>query len=1083
MTRQSTAVAMFLALLIASARLLGQTPSLSPDEYAALKFRYIGPVGNRTIAIAGVPGNQNVYYAGAASGGIFKTSDNGAHWDAIFDDQAVSSIGSIAVAPSDANTVWAGTGEAFLRSNISIGNGIYKSTNAGKTWSHVGLDNTGRIGRIVIDPRNPDVVFACALGHAYGPQQDRGVFRTSDGGRSWTRSLFVDENTGCSDVAIDATNPRVLFAGMWQVEIHTWARLSGGPGSGLYRSVDGGTTWQRLTGHGLPASPLGKISPQVARSNGNRVYALIETGDGLPALDGTPTQSGTLWRSEDGGDNWSMVSADRRLRGRTHYYTRFAIEPDNENEAYFLSAEFTKTVDGGKTSIDLSGRLAPIGDNHDMWIDPTDGNRFVVAHDDGLSFSINRGKTWHQIQLPIAQMYHVATDNQIPYNVYGNRQDGPSTRGPSNSRIAKQSDEDVAGPIPRGLWHSVAGGESGWAIPDPQDNNIIWATGTGFGSLGGTVERYDERTRQARETEIWPESTVGSPAGDLKYRFNWTFPIALSPHDHNVVYAGSQFVHRTSNGGQTWQVISPDLTLNDKSRLQRSGGLTPDNVGVEYAGVVFAISESPAERGVIWAGTNDGQVHVTRDNGSRWTNVTANIPNLPVWGTVSNIEASRSGGGTAYITVDLHQVNNRDPFVYKTTDYGRTWSAISGDLPKTMFSYAHCIREDPVTRGLLYLGTENGLYFSPDDGRHWLPLQSGLPHAPVHWLTIQEHFNDLVVATYGRGFWILDDITPLRTLATARAREDVRLFTPRPVYRFRNITEPMMMPDDPAEGHNAPYGADINFFLSSAPRDIDRAGIKLVIRDAAGKEIRTMNVGKDATAGLNRVWWDLRGNESQPITLRTSPRDAADFHVGPDGTRKFPTGGPLSVLVPPGTFTIALVTPAGEKTEHINVLKDPNTSGTEADITAQTAVMLRIGDQMNVAGKTINDAELVRAQLIALRKLIGEGEAQKEVLKAADDLEVKIGNVEARLFNITSTGRGQDMLRTPGQMVEKLSHLADVVSYADFPPTDSQLEVESALRQQLSHDQEQISGLLARELTLLNAMLRERQMGAIAVPR
>jgi photosystem II stability/assembly factor-like uncharacterized protein len=405
-----------------------------------------------------------------------------------------------------------------------------------------------------------------------------------------------------------------------------------------------------------------------------------------------------------------------------------------------------------------------------MWIDPTNPDRFVVAHDDGLSFTVNRGRSWHQIQLPVAQMYHVAVDNQIPYNVYGNRQDGPSTRGPSNSRLAKQLDEDASGPIPRGMWHSVAGGESGWAIPDPADNNIIWATGTGYGAVGGTVERFDERTRQAREVEIWPETTIGVPAGDVKYRFNWTFPIAISPHDHNTVYAGSQHVHRTTNGGQTWEVISPDLTLNDRSRQQRSGGLTPDNVGVEYAGVVFAIAESPREKGVIWAGTNDGLLHVTRDSGKGWTNVTANIPGLPPWGTVSNVEPSRFDNGTAYVTFDLHQVNNRDAFVFKTTDYGRTWKSVAGDIPKGLLSYAHCVREDPVKRGLLYLGTENALYFSTDDGQHWLPLQSGLPHAPVHWLTVQEQFSDLVVATYGRGFWILDDISPLRTLTPEALR-------------------------------------------------------------------------------------------------------------------------------------------------------------------------------------------------------------------------------------------------------------------------------------------------------------------------
>ncbi|MGH9140103.1 MAG: sialidase, partial [Vicinamibacterales bacterium] len=1010
------------------------------------------------------------------------TTDGGAHWAAIFDDQPVSSVGSLAVAPSDSNVVWAGTGEAFIRSNISIGNGIYRSTDAGRTWTQRGLDQTGRIGRIVIDPRNPDVVLACALGHAYGPQQERGVFRTADGGQTWQRTLFVDDNTGCSDIAMDAHNPRILFAGMWQVEIHTWGRISGGAGSGLYKSVDGGLTWTRLVDRGLPKPPVGKISAQVAPGNSGRVYALIETGDGLPGTDGTPTQSGSLWRSEDGGERWELVSSDRRLRGRTHYYTRFAIEPDNENEAYFLSAEFTKTLDGGKTSIDLAGHLAPIGDNHDMWIDPTNGDRFIVAHDDGLSISVNRGRSWHQIQLPVAQMYHVATDNQIPYNVYGNRQDGPSTRGPSNSRLAKQSDEDTAAPIPRGMWHSVAGGESGWAIPDPVDNNIVWASGTGYGSVGGTVERFDERTRQAREVEIWPVSTIGTPAGDVKYRFNWTFPVAISPHDHNTIYAGSQHVHRTSDGGQTWQVISPDLTLNDRSRQQRSGGLTPDNVGVEYAGVVFAIAESSREKGVIWAGTNDGQLQVTRDAGGHWTNVTANIPGLAPWGTVSNIEPSRFDNGAAYVTFDLHQANSRDPFVFKTTDYGRTWRSVAGDIPKSVFSYAHCVREDPLKRGLLYLGTENALYFSPDDGQHWLPLQSGLPHAPVHWLTIQEHFNDLVVATYGRGFYILDDITPLRTLTPDTLNDVAHLFPPRPTYRLRTITDPMTMPDDAAEGRNAPYGAAITFSLKSAPRDDARAAIKLIVSDAAGKVVRTLPVGKDATAGVNRVWWDLRTDDSQAITLRTSPQYASDFRLGPDGTRKFPTGGPLSVLVPPGTYSIKLVAAGVERVEPIVIRKDPNTAGTDADIAAQTKVLLQIRDNLNVAAKAINDAELVRAQLIALRAVIGDGDAQKVVLKAAAALDAKIADVESRLFNLTSTGRGQDMLRTPSQMVEKLSHLADVVSYADFAPTDSQIEVNGLLTQQLAHDQEQIAGLLARDVAVFNSMLRDRQLGAVVVP-
>jgi photosystem II stability/assembly factor-like uncharacterized protein len=1079
------AVVVIAALTATVARPLAQTPTLNPDVYKQLKFRYIGPVGNRIIAIVGLPGNPSIYYAGAASGGIFKTADNGAHWDAIFDDQPVSSIGSLAVAPSDPNVIWAGTGEAFIRSNISIGNGVYKSTDAGKSWTHVGLDKTGRIGRIVIDPKNPDTVIACALGHAYGPQSERGVFRTVDGGRSWQRTLFVDDNTGCSDVAMDATNPRILFAGMWQIEIHTWGRTSGGPGSGLFKSTDGGVTWNRLSEHGLPKPPVGKVAVQIARSDPQRVYALIETGDGLPTNNGQPTQSGQLWRSDDGGMNWQVVSYDRRLRGRTHYYSRHAIAPDNENELYFMAAEFSKTLDGGKTTIDLAGKIAPVGDNHDMWIDPTNGDRMVVAHDDGLSFSVNRGRSWHHVQLPVAQMYHVATDNQIPYHVYGNRQDGPSTRGPSNSRIGKQSEEEVSGPIPRGSWHSVAGGESGWAIPDPVDNNIVWATGTGFGSLGGTVERFDEGRRQAREVEIWPEITVGVPAADVKYRFNWTFPLAISPHDHETVYAGSQHVHRTANGGQSWDVISPDLTLNDKSRQQISGGLTPDNIGVEYAGVVFAIAESPREKGVIWAGTNDGQVQITRDNGAHWTNVTANIRGLPPWGTVSNVEPSRFDAGSAYITVDLHQVNNRDPFVFKTSDYGKSWTSISGDIPKTVHSYAHCVREDPIKRGLLYLGTENALYFSIDDGRHWLPLQSGLPHAPVHWITVQEHFNDLVIATYGRGFWILDDLTPLRDLTPQVLSSDAHLFTTRPAYRFRNITEPMMMHDDATEGRNPPNGADINFLLKAAPQDKDREKIKVIISDATGKTIRTIEAGKEVTAGLNRVWWDLRTDPTQEIKLRTSPLYAPEFKVGPDGTRKFPGGGPvsgsLSILVAPGIYTVKLVAGGRELTQPLEVRKDPNTAGSEADIQSQTKVLQEIRSNMDSLAKAINEAESIRGQLAYLKTVAGDDEPGKALVARGEDLDKKIVAVESRLFNMTATGRGQDLLRTPSQMVEKLAHLADVVSLADFKPTDQQLEVHAKLTREIASLRDQLQQVVKTDLAAFNAALRQQNRAGIVM--
>jgi photosystem II stability/assembly factor-like uncharacterized protein len=1058
-----------LVLLVAFARMapLAQSPApLAPSAYAALQFRYIGPAGNRTSAVAGVPANPLVYYAGAASGGIFKTTDGGARWTPVFDDQPISSIGALAVAPSDPNIVWAGTGEAFIRSNISIGNGIYKSTDAGKTWTHMGLDRTGRIARVVIDPRNPDVVFAAAMGHSYGPQPDRGVFRTTDGGRTWQKVLFVDDNTGCSDIAMDPTNPRVLFAGMWQLEIKTWGRSSGGPGSGLHMSRDGGSTWQKLTGHGLPEGPVGKIALAIAPSNANRIYALIETADGV-SFDGKPAERGELWRSDDGGTNWKVVSYDRSLAGRTHYYSRHAVAPDNDLEVYFLTAAWTKTLDGGETSIDPPAREQPYGDHHDVWIDPSNANRMIVSHDGGISITTNRGKTWDRIQLPVAQMYHVATDNAVPYNVLGNMQDGPSMRGPSVSRVTVFGGDNEPGLITRSMWHTVAGGESGFAVPDRNDPNIIWSTASGYGSVGGIVERFDERTRQARRVEIWPHYTVGSPAADLKYRFQWTFPLTLSPHDGRV-YAGSQYVHQTTDHGQTWQVISPDLTLNDKSRQQISGGLTPDNVGVEYAGVVFAIAESPVEKGLIWAGTNDGLVHVTRDGGARWRNVTSAIPALPPWGTVSNIEPSRHEAGTAYLTVDLHQVNNRDPFVYKTTDYGATWRSIASDLPRGVATYAHCVREDPVRRGMLYLGTESALFVSLDDGQHWLPLQKGLPHAPVHWLTIQETFNDLVVATYGRGFYILDDVSPLRQLTPDALSAQAHLFTPRAAYRLQAMSDPLAVNDDPTEGRNPPYGASIAYHLKAAPKE----DVKITIADASGRLVRTLTGTKEA--GINRVWWDLRYDQTPEIRLRTPPLFAPEVKLNADGFRTLPAGGRLAMLAPPGTYTVKLAGSGPEQTRTLTLRKDPNTAGTDADVAAQTKVLTEIRDEVTQVAEIVNRAERVRGQLVSLTKVMEDDETGKAVKTAAEALDAKIVAAEEPLHQMRQTGRGQDLLRYPGKLIDHLLFLAAGLSVADFAPTASQLEAHEELKKETATRRAEMNDVLAKEVAAFNRFLTER---------
>jgi photosystem II stability/assembly factor-like uncharacterized protein len=1092
-----------LLLLSFSIALWAQAP-LAPEAYRQLKYRYIGPVGNRASAVVGIAGNPWIYYVGAASGGIFKTTDGGIHWEPIFDAQDVSSIGSLALDPSDPNIVWAGTGESFVRSHISVGSGIYKSADAGKTWTKMGLEKTGRIANIVVDPHSPDTVLACAMGHAYGPQPERGVFRTTDGGKTWQRTLFVDENAGCGDLAIDPNNPHILFAGMWQIEIHTWGRTSGGPGSGLFKSSDGGATWKRLEEHGLPHAPVGRIAVRVAPKDSRRVYAMIETGDGA-VIDGKPTQRGSLWRSDDGGDSWQMINADRQFRGRTAYYTREEIAPDNENEVYFFNAAFNRTLDGGHSLTPMP--QGPGGDNHEMWIDPTNGDRMAVVNDSGVSISVNRGKTWNHIQLPIAQIYHSTVDDQVPYNVYGNRQDGPSWRGPSNSLEfgGPGGGGFGGGQIPRSLWHSIAGGESGFATPDPVDNNIIWSTGTGSGSVGGYVARFDERNRQYRDVEVWPETVSGATAGEVKYRFNWEFPVAISPHDHTKVYVGSQYVHVTTDGGNSWQIISPDLTRNDKSRMGSSGGLTPDNIGVEYAGVVFAIAESPKEAGVIWAGTNDGLLQLTRDGGKIWANLTKNIPNLPEWGTFSNIEASRYDAATAYVTVDFHQMNNRDPFVYKTDDYGKTWMQITNGIPHSMLSYAHCIREDPVRKGLLYLGTENALYVSFDDGRNWQPLQEGLPHAPAYWMTVQERFHDLVVATYGRGFWILDDITPLEQLTPQIGAANAHLFAPRDAYRFRNTIQPVSVTYDPAAGQNLPYGADINFYLKSKPGMKDR--VRLTISDAAGKIVRAIDcnpqhvegsgasaepgegegfgsrpISCHADAGINRVWWDLRGEPTTQIRLRTAHLYAADVAPGPQGWRAAPGAGRISLLAPPGVYTVKLTVNDQEFTQKLKVLKDPHSTGSESDIAEQMKLLIALRDDLETVSEAVNQIELLRSQLVSLDGGLGNAETARPVRSAASDLGGKLIGVEGKFLQLNATGRGQDNVRYPPLLVQKLNYLASQVAQSDFPPTTQQQAVAQELHRQTSQYRQDFAQVM-EDVQRFNAMLRQRDIPNIFLPK
>ncbi|MBY0490705.1 MAG: hypothetical protein K2R93_12760 [Gemmatimonadaceae bacterium] len=1036
-------------------------PAVSAEHLRGVAWRHIGPEGNRFSAAVGVPGDPLTYYVGAASGGIYKTTDGGVHWDEIFDDQPVQSIGSLAVAPSDPNVVWAGTGEPHIRSHISLGQGIYKSTDAGKHWQLMGLEKTGRIGKVIIHPTNPDVVVVCALGTLYGPQQERGIYRTTDGGATWTRVLFIDENTGCSDLAINPANPRIMFAGMWTMVIHTWGRFSGGPGGGLFRSTDGGVTWTRLRGNGLPVKPVGKVTLASARSNASRYYALIETGDGVPN-NGEATESGQLWRTDDLGDSWQLMTRDRNAMGRAHYYSRMAVATDNDNEAYFLTAGYSKTIDGGRTLLPVNGQEAPGGDHHDIWIDPTNANRQIVAHDQGLSITQNRGRTWFRQRLSNAQIYHVTVDNLIPYNVYGNKQDEPSYRGPSNSRVQGGRSAGIS----RGMWHSVGGGESGWATPDPVDPNIIWSTASGSGMVGGIVVRFDEARRQFRNVEVWPQQLNG-PAKDLKYRFVWDAPFLISPHDHNTLYTGSQHVHRSTDGGQSWQEISPDLTRNDRTKMESSGGLTGDNIGVEYSGVVYGIAESAKQKGLLWVGTNDGLVQLSRDNGATWTNVTANIPGIPSWGSVRSLAPSKWDAGTAWITVDAHQENDRNPYVYRTTDFGKTWVKVVTGIPVSQLSYAKVVYEDPVRKGMLYLGTENAIYVTYDSGDHWIPLQNNLPHAPVSGIVVQEHFNDLVISTYGRGFWIMDDIGWLQQLDAAVLAKSAHLFPVRAAYRYRPITAPSTTYDDPTAGEDPEYGATINYFLKAPAKAVP----SLEILDASGKLVRTLR-GPNA-AGMNRLAWDLRDEPSMEVRLFTSPLYAEHIVPGPQG-RVAPGTNRLSILMPPGQYTARLTVDGQVQTQTFEVRKDPNSAGTVAEIAEQVRSLQGLKQQLDDAAVAVARVETVRLQLQQVQRL-----ADADAVRQMRALDAKLIDAEMKLVDLRQTGGGQDGVRFGSKLISKMGYLSNGIAVSDFKPTNQAVEVQSILTTENQAAIRALDALLKAELPSLNQTLEGKGLPKI----
>jgi len=755
---------------------------VNPAVLSGMKWRQIGPFrGGRVEAVTGVPGDPTTWYFGAVSGGVWKSTDAANSWKPVFDDQKIASIGAIAVADSDHNVIYVGSGEACPRGNITYGDGVYKSVDAGRTWKNIGLRDSQHIGAVIIHPTNPDIVLVAALGHVFGPNDERGVYRTADGGKTWQRVLFKDANTGAVDVAFDPNNPNTVYASLWQVRRQPWYFASGGPGSGLYKSTDGGLTWKQLQGHGLPEGVIGRIGVSVAGGGSGRVYAMIEATEG------------GLFRSDDGGGSWERVNSDHRFRQRAWYYSHVFADPTSPDVVYVLDTGAFRSNDGGKT-FDLMP--APHGDHHALWIDPKDPRRLINGSDGGASVSVDGGKSWTpEYNQPTAQFYHVVTDNRWPYRVYGAQQDN------STIAIASRDDDGVIG---RQDWFPVGGGESGYITTDPKDPEIIYANDN-----SGIITRYDHRTNNLRDVSFFPLDNSGNGAEDLKYRFQWTEPLMVSQYDSNVLYAAAQFVMKSSDQGKSWHAISPDLTKNDKSKQKPSGGpITLDITSVEYYDTVFTLAESPKERGLLWAGTDDGLIHVTHDDGGSWQNVTPK--DMPAWSMVSLIEASPHDAATAYAAIDRHKLDDLKPLIYRTHDGGKSWTKIVTGIPDGAFVRA--VREDPTRKGLLYAGTELGVYTSFDDGAHWQPLQLNLPTVPVHDLAVKD--GDLVAATHGRSFWILDDLSPVRQAATVDANAEFHLFAPATAVRLH---EPSQVERRLPVGDNPPAGAVIDYYLKAAP--------------------------------------------------------------------------------------------------------------------------------------------------------------------------------------------------------------------------------------------------------------------------
>ncbi|AHG93559.1 BNR repeat-containing glycosyl hydrolase (plasmid) [Gemmatirosa kalamazoonensis] len=1058
-----------------------------PSEFRSLRWRNIGPFrGGRSVAVTGSYTDPRVFYFGAVAGGVWKTTNGGQTWRNVSDFRVknggpeIASVGAIATSPSDPNVIWVGSGEMGIREDVTYGTGVYRSTDGGESWEHLGLTDTQQIGAIRVHPTNADVAYVAAIGHVFGPNKERGVYRTTDGGKTWKQVLFVDDSTGAIDLAMDPSNPRVLFAAMWRVQRFPWGMSAGGGKSGLWKSTDGGDTWTDVSANpGLPSTALGRIGVAVSPANPRRVYASVEAPDSA----GAPR--GGIFRSDDGGATWQRVSGDQRWQVRAWYYSTVTADPQDENTVYVNNLGTWRSVDGGRSWARLG---VPHGDTHLLWIDPKDPKRMIHANDGGATVSYDAGATWSSIQnQPTSQFYHVITDNQFPYRVYGAQQDNTTVS------IASRSDQ---GTVTRQDWWPVAGGESAYIAVDPTNPDVTYG-----GGYMGEIWRHDRKTQQTRNVSVWLDNYDGWAAGEVPYRFAWTFPLFFSPHDPKTLYTAAQFLFRSTDEGNSWTKISPDLSRADPKTLGRSGGpIHGDMTGTEWYAMAFAVAESPIAKGLIWAGSDDGLIHVTRDGGGTWTNVTP--PGLPPFTKMSIVEPSHHDAGTLYVAANRYQQDDFRPYLLKTADYGKTWTRIDAGIPSG--SYTRAIREDPVRRGLLYAGTETGVFVSFDDGARWWPLQLNLPRTPVRDLAV--HDNDLIAATHGRAFWILDDVSPLRQLADSVRAKSAHLFAPSTAIRFtagrgRAGSE---------SGENPPAGLYVDYWLKTAPAKpiklefLDAKGTviksftspdttapkpdstrvaftasdslkRFTAYDTTGQSSQRRRIESDsasyfpadsvvhARAGLNRFVWDLRYPGIKELKSV----------VNDEGT----TDGPM---LTPGTYAVRLTVGGTALTQPFRVVDDPRIGATPTELAATFDFAQRTVAKTNELVDAVSRIESMQRQLDARVSQTAKQSYASRVSAPARSLRARLEAIRAALADVHSEA-DQITLHYPVRPYNQLLNVNRMAQSFDKGPTTQSQAVLRDLGAQVDAQLERLRALEAGDLSAFNRLMKELDVPAVTV--